>query len=216
MDFESYEEAEVWILDHQLGRRNLLNHHAVRRIRGQLYNRLKTKRENNLRRGTSPKDQIDTSGENAAEKVAKKSGVGVATVKRDGARVKTIEQLSQAAKIIAQEASDKDIKALAKLSESDQNIVARAVRVGDASSIKEAIKVSGVKAPQSKKPRKPQKKLDRPARYQQWYKANGPIVKLVDTIGREVNEMHGRHHKAVKAAMQRADDQMAQWMGVER
>ena len=41
MEFASYEEVEIWILNHQLGRRNLLKPAAIRKLRGELYNRLK-------------------------------------------------------------------------------------------------------------------------------------------------------------------------------
>jgi len=89
---DTYEDAELWILSHQLGRRNLLDPHALRKVRGDLYNRLK-------RKDGGHGDQLDHTpqsgragcqndtplGENArqsasnattaAEKVAEKAGV---------------------------------------------------------------------------------------------------------------------------------------------
>ncbi len=41
MKFPGYDECEMWILNHQLGRRNLLDPVTIRTIRGELYNRMK-------------------------------------------------------------------------------------------------------------------------------------------------------------------------------
>ncbi len=59
MHFDNYEEAEVWILNHQLGRRNLLNPTEIRNVRGELYNRLKTTHGGD-RKSEKSKCQIET------------------------------------------------------------------------------------------------------------------------------------------------------------
>ena len=149
MAFGDYEEVEVWILNHQLGRRNLLKPSAIRKIRGELYNRLKRPDKGHGKQ--SSKDakaecQIDTPPPSAAKKIAEKAGVSESTVKRDGARVEAIEKLTKAAQAISDKASDADVKALSKLSASDQNAVARAIRVGEASGILDAMKQGGHKS----------------------------------------------------------------------
>jgi len=144
LKFANYEEAEVWILKHQVGRRNLLNPAAVRKVRGQLYNRLKTGRGGD-HTSQEAKCRNDTLLSDAAQKVAEKAGVSPATVKRDGARVEALEKLSKAARIVAEKAGDKDILALGKLSLDEQDAVARAVGVRQAATIRDAIKQTGAK-----------------------------------------------------------------------
>ena len=145
MHFANYEEAEVWILNHQLGRRNLLNPTEIRKIRGELYNRLKSTHGGD-RKSEESKCQFETLIGDAAMQVAERAGVSPATVKRDGDRVETLENLTKSARNVAEQASDKDVKSLAKLSASDQNAVARAMRVGQARTIPDAIKLISVKA----------------------------------------------------------------------
>lgn len=154
MDFDSYEEAELWILNHQLGRRNLLKPAAVRKLRGDLYNRLKTqpgrpptppaegKRGQNVT--FTSEDGKSPSGP-AAETVADKAGVSPRTVKRDGARATAIDHLTETARVIADKATDKEVKSLAALAPADQNVVARAIRTGQETSVTDAIKQAGLK-----------------------------------------------------------------------
>jgi hypothetical protein len=61
----------------------------------------------------------------------------------------------------------------------------------------------------------PKRQLDRSAWYKQFDSKVSPLVKLVDKIAREIGEMHGKHHRAVKAAMEKMGDEMASWMEVE-
>ncbi len=149
MHFASYEDAEVWILNHQLGRRNLLNPTAIRKIRGELYNRLKVSHGGD-RKSEKSKCQFETLIGDAATEVAEKAGVSRSTIIRDGDRVETLENLTKSARSVAENASDKDVKSLAKLSASDQNAVARAVRVGQAHTIPDAIKLISAKAGKDK------------------------------------------------------------------
>jgi hypothetical protein len=156
LTFASYDDAEIWILDHQLGRRNLLKPAAIRKVRGELYNRLKaSKGGDRPPQSERAKCQIDTlvstSGGSAAKKVAEKAGVSEATVKRDGARVEAEAKLSKAAKAISEKASDAEVKALAKLDKPEQDKVARAIRTGQAESLKDALKLKG-KPPKKSKP----------------------------------------------------------------
>ena len=149
MHFANYEEAEVWILNHQLGRRNLLNPTAIRKIRGELYNRLKASHGGD-RKSEKSKCQFETLIGDAATEVAEKTGVSRSTIIRDGDRVKTLENLTKSARNVAENSSDKDVKSLAKLSASDQYAVARAVRVGQACTIPDAIKLISAKAGKDK------------------------------------------------------------------
>lgn len=144
MDFSNYDEAEIWILNHQLGRRNLLKPAAIREIRGKLYNRLKTSHGGD-RKSEKSKCQSETLIGDAATEVAEKAGVSRSTIIRDGDHVKTLESLTKAARSVAENASDKDVKLLASLSASGQDAVARAVRVGKAPTISDAIKLIGAK-----------------------------------------------------------------------
>ena len=149
MHFANYDEAEVWILSHQLGRRNLLNPTEIRKVRGELYNRLKTTHGGD-RKSEKSKCQFETLIGDAATEVAEKSGVSRSTIIRDGDRVETLENLTKSARSVAENASDKDVKSLVKLSASDQKAVARAVRVGQARTIPDAIKLISAKAGKDK------------------------------------------------------------------
>ena len=146
LKFGSYEEAEIWILDHQLGQRNLLKPAAIRKVRGQLYNRLKGQQGGDHTSQEAKGQNVPLLG-TAASQVATKAGVSEKTVKRDGARVAAIEGLTKPAQKVAEGATDAEVKTLAKLDETGQNAVARAVRTGQAGSVKEAVKVTGVKPP---------------------------------------------------------------------
>ena len=76
MSFNSEEEAIGWILENQLGRRNL-NPTQLRYLRGELYNRRKKIREDNIKTGKNyPKPQNEGSG-TTAQAMAKEFGVGV-------------------------------------------------------------------------------------------------------------------------------------------
>lgn len=219
MEFETIEDVELWILEHQLGSRNLLKPAAIRKLRGQLYNRLKGRQGHNLRSEERKKYQNDTSCADAAKRLAKQTGVSTATIKRDGAREEAQEALNtltKAAQFISADMSDKDVKHLASLSPPDQDAVARAIRTGQATTLAQAAKLSGVKAPKRHRAsKKPKRQLDRSGWYKQFDKSISPIVKLVDQIAREVNEMHGKHHRKVKDLMNQIGDTMAEWMQVE-
>lgn len=63
---------------------------------------------------------------------------------------------------------------------------------------------------------KPPKQYDRSFWYKQWNTSIGPLVRLVDKIAREVNEMHGARHKGVKEGLDLATRNMIEWMGVKK
>ncbi len=151
------EDVEIWILDHQLGRRNLLAPQALRKTRGELYNRLKRKDggHGDQRAG----GQNVTPNPDAAEKIAEKAGVSSRTVKRDGKRVETLEKCAHAVqKAVANgtmKASDADLKTLSRLPEGDQQAVVTAIRKGRAKSVKEAMELDGITTPAKKSKGKP-------------------------------------------------------------
>lgn len=214
MNFVDYEDAEIWILNHQLGRRNLLRPIDIKRVVGELYNRLKGKQGGDHKSSESKRQNDDLIGK-TSEKLGEKSGLSPRKVERSGARVESEAKLTKAAKIVADKATDAEVKALSQLEVSDQDQVARLVRTGKAKSVKEGLK--GFKPPTAeKKPDKPPKQYDRSFWYKQWNTSIGPLVRLVDKIARELNEMHGARHKGVKEGLDLATRNMIEWMGVKK
>ena len=217
------EDVEIWILDHQLGRRNLLSPQAIRKARGDLYNRMKRKDgghgDHAPQRGR-PECQNDTPVGDAAEKIGAKAGVSPSTIKRDGRRADTLEGCSpviqRAVGSGTLKASDADLKSLSKLTAGDQQTIATTIRKGRAKSVKEAMKLDGIKAPAAKpaKP-KPPKKFDKAAYFKQWEQAIGPVVRLVDKIADGVGEKGSEDHVCVQEALEHASRNMAAWMGVK-
>jgi hypothetical protein len=208
MTFASYDDAELWILNHQLGRRNLLKRAAVRKLRGDLYNRLKKERGGDpAPQNERPKGQNVTLNTTAAETVAETTGVSSRTVKRDGIRAAALDKLTRAAAIIAENASDKEVKLLAALEPGNQDIVARAVRTGQDASIEAAMKRAGFKPKTRKRGSKgPQKGTSR---------QKTSAASLVDTLTKkhighvargltniaEVNGGEGAQFKAADAGL---------------
>jgi len=139
-------EAELWIWDRALGRRNLLDPAAVRKLRGQMYNRLKRQDSGrgNLKKGPegqivppgdseAPEGHVDTP-KTAAETVAEKAGVTSRTVKRDGAYVEALESCVKPIQLIIENnlanPTASEMKWLAKRDVAVQNAIARSVRTG--------------------------------------------------------------------------------------
>lgn len=89
--FADREAAEDWVLRNQLGRRNL-SPDAASLLRGRLYNRQKRERG-----GTGANQYTEQMYQNepsaTAERLASELGVSPATVKRDGAFARAVEEL---------------------------------------------------------------------------------------------------------------------------
>ena len=104
--FTDFNEVKNHMIMHQLGRRNL-DPMAASLLRGQLYNARKNKQGGDRK----SKDHGDTLKDTAAT-VAKETGVSKATVKRDGALAKAVDNLDKAVKKgeITQEGKDLIIK----------------------------------------------------------------------------------------------------------
>lgn len=211
LDFKCIEEAEIWILENALGQRNLKKPADQRKVCAKLYNTLKQQRGGDRK----SKGQNEPLIRNAAAQVASKAGLSVSTVKRRVNTEAKIEAMSQAAQAACEGATNADIDRMAKLSSSDQTAVARAIRTGQANSIRAAIKATGAKPKAPAKRAKPSKKLEPPAYYKQYYKAIGPVVRLVDKIANGVGEKNSAKHKAVHAALNKATTEMKKWMGVK-
>jgi hypothetical protein len=215
MNFASYEDVEIWILNHQLGRRNLLKPSDIRKVIGELYNR--TKRQDKGHGDQKSGYQNDTPILTAAQEVAEKAGISPATVKRDGARVDIEAKLTKAANAIADKATDAEVKALAKLDSSDQDQVARSIRTGQAKTVKEALK--GIKpSGGSTKPPKatPPNKNSRSSWYKKWNTAIGPLCRLVDKIAEELGESKCDSQNTVQDHLNVATEEMMDWLGVKR
>jgi|GEM_PF-2723490 len=215
----SYEDAEVWILDRQLGRRNLLSPQGIRKIRGELYNRLKGQQGGD-RKSQESKCQNDTLIGDKAQKVAEKAGVSPETVKRDGARIealnKCISALQKGINSGKFKATDAQIKALAKTPHEKQNAVAKAARSGTPLETAMAEqKIGTPKPPPKPKPKKPPKKLDKKGYYQEWTRAIGPLVRLVDKIANGVGEKNGESHKVILGQLDACTEEMQEWMQVK-
>jgi len=170
MTFANIEAAERWMLERQAGKRNLTER-QLSEVRGRLYNRIKADKADNLPDPNSPKDQIDTlgktqgktqdSGKTSAETVAEQFEVSPATVKRDAKRVSIIDNLNEGVKKslgkTVHDAAMTDLQKLAKLDESGQSIVARAVRTGQAKTLKDALKSAPKAEPKEPKDEKPKR-----------------------------------------------------------
>lgn len=146
MQFASYDEAELWILNHQLGRRNLLSPQAQRKLVGDLYNRLKRDQGRPEKRGQIV-PFIENEPIKTAEKVAETVGLSARTVKRDGVFAERLDKLDESLRRQIQEGAkvtDSQLKKLVTVSAASQKAIARALRVGQAEDITTAAKVAGV------------------------------------------------------------------------
>ena len=215
---DTYDDVELWILNRQLGRRNLLAPHAIRKVRGDLYNRLKRKDgghgdQRSDRQNVGPKP-------NSARQVAQNAGVSPRTVERDGARAAALDKCSTSVQkgieTGAFKASDAEVKTLAKLPIEDQNTIATDLRKGHANSVRESMKTREIKAPKKPAKKKPPRKFDRPALFKRWEKAIGPVVRTVDDIAKQVGEKGCVSHKTILGQLEACTEEMAEWMGVEK
>ena len=163
LEFAGYDEACLWIFERQTKRRNLTPQQLAE-LRGKWHNALKRSKADNLPKsgenatppeGTdSPKDQIDPlaktqgntpiSGKKTAEVIAEKTGVSTATVKRDARKDQTIEAIPEPIRngihTALWKAAQPDLDRFVKLDPGDQQAAARAIRVGQAATLKAAMK----------------------------------------------------------------------------
>ena len=166
MSFAGYDEVIVWMLERQAGRRNLTPH-QLSEIRGKWYLAAKDKSPE----ARLPSGQIGHQGENiektaipakkTAEVIAEKTGVSEHTVRRDGKTQATIQAIPEnirgGMKDTLNQANQTDLDRFSKLDAGAQQTVARAVRVGQAKTLKDVLKT--VPAPAGK-PKPPVKALE--------------------------------------------------------
>lgn len=170
MEFDDIGAAEVWILRRQAGRRNLTPQQLAE-IRGRWYNAEKDRDpESRL-----PSGQIDHQGrdtektkeprEKTADRIAAETGVSEATVRRDAKKQETIQAIPEnirgGMKDVLQSATQGLLGRFVGLDSGDQQKIARAVRCGQAASLKDAFGSEGVALtkPKATKPPKPGKEV---------------------------------------------------------
>ena len=219
MKFADYDEAELWLIRHQLGTRGI-DPDAAKKLRGTLYNKLKQPHG-----GQTPEEgkyQIDTSLL-TRETVAAQTGVSPATIARDGAFVDELATLeTDLQKAIAMrhiKLSAPELKRLASLSKADQNAMGTVLRKGLATTLAEGFTKCGIiKAPPKAKPKatKPPKQYDRSSWFKQWEQSIGPICRLVDKIANELGESKSKHQNSVQAHLNHATEAMMDWLGVKK
>lgn len=143
MPFKSRNEAALWILEHQLGRRNLLKPEAIRKIRGELYNRLKGPQGGD-HRSTLQNGSLKGG---AAKHVADLAGVSTGTVMRDGKYAEALGNLSEpirkAVETCQIKASEAEVLAMAEMPKGEQQAAVRDLRVGKSPSLTAAIESHG-------------------------------------------------------------------------
>lgn len=161
---ETYEDAELWILNRQLGRRNLMSPQVQRRLVGELYNHLKGPRggDHKSEKSNCQSDSLigDAAIGDAAKETADKAKVSPATAVRSGALVDALAECIPGVKkgidAGAFKIPDADIKILSKLPKEDQNTITNDLRKDLAKTVKESMKRHKIKAPAPpKKPNKP-------------------------------------------------------------
>lgn len=222
VESDSYEDAELWVLNHQLGRRNLLSPQGIRKVRGELYNRLKRQDGGH---GDQGADRQNVGPKPAAETIAKAAGVGPRTVERDGASIAALAKCTTAIQkginSDAFKASAAELQTLSKLADQHQDNIASDLRKDRAKTVTAAMKLRKIKAPAPKTKAKPPakkklpKKLDKKAYYKQWTAAIGPVVRLVDKIANGVGEKNSKPHKFILVQLENCTKEMDAWMRVK-
>jgi len=77
---------------------------------------------------------------------------------------------------------------------------------------RQAAKLNG--DPPPKKKAKPGKKFDKPALYKEWGRTIGPLMRLLDRIGREVGEPESPSKEVILGQLDAATEEMGEWMQV--
>ena len=143
-DFENREHALNWIINNQLGRRNL-NPKQIAYLRGKRYETEKKISTDNLMVGTiSPKYQFDNSGKSpkTSENIAKEYGVNQSTIIRNAQFSRVVDKLPTETKNTvlsgAEKISHADTSTILKMDKSTQKKFLKEVESG--TPIKEAVK----------------------------------------------------------------------------
>ncbi len=235
VDLPDRAAAYRWIYVYQFSRRNKVPTAAeIRSFRGRWYNEAKQdKTDNILPTGGNPKCQNDPSGHppgetlqkqgSTAKQIAEQTGVSEATVKRNAAYVEALKKCSASVQkginSGAFKASAADVQTLSELNEVNQDNIANDLRKGQANSVKEAMKLRGIKPPAGKKKKptkpKPPKKLDKNALYKEWDKAIGPLIRTLNKIAGDVGEKNGPSHKVIQGQLDACTEEMGEWMQVK-
>ncbi|BDD02269.1 ParB/RepB/Spo0J family partition protein [Persicobacter psychrovividus] len=92
--FANQEAVKDWMINNQLGRRNLSTQQASY-LRGLLYNRYKQNHGGQLAGENQGSGQNDHSTKKTAEKIAEKTGVGEKTIRRDAKYAEGLEKIGE-------------------------------------------------------------------------------------------------------------------------
>lgn len=154
---DNMDDAEDWVFYHQYNRRNVLAPVAVRKLRGQRYNKIKGQRGGDRSKGQTEL-LAETKSTSTAEVVAKETGVDESTIKRDGKFAEALTKIQpKIAALIetgAIKGTDEAVRKLATLDKGKQEEIAREVRVGNAPNLQTAMKKKGyLRKPAKKKPK---------------------------------------------------------------
>lgn len=204
IQFVDENAAINWIVHNQLGRRNVTPQEASY-LRGKLYIAEKADQTENLKkRHESPKDQNDPSGDTAA-KVAEQTGVSAPTVKRDAKKAEALdklpEQVRDGIRSGKYKATAAAIKKAGAMSIGEIGPVARKLRVGETSSLDEAIGIKGPKADTPKTASKPPAKKGQPTvDVRKWAELETAVGKLVrlNTALKEHCKCGLDHHETIR------------------
>ncbi len=210
-------QAELAEIDENLLRNELTAIQEAKALkrRKEIYLELHPETGHGRKASKPPKGDKEGNLPSFGEDTARKTGKSRTTVQR---AVKLAKDITDAAAIQldgTKVADNKaELKRLSALNEDDQITVATAIRKKRAQSVKEAMKLDGIKAPSKPKSSKPPKKLDKKAYFKQWENAIGPLVRLVDKIADGV-ATKGIHRQVVQKHLNDATEEMMAWMGVK-
>ena len=150
--FDDWDEAVLWVLEHVDGRRHLTPA-AEKKNLGDIYNRRKAMME---AAASNPQneDQGSKEGLRTSDILAKERGVSHATVERAGAFAENMDKVSAPVRreIIKGElkATEADVAALATADATTQQQIAREVKEGEVSTLREAMAKHGLAKPKAK------------------------------------------------------------------
>lgn len=188
--FKDDKEAENWIINHQLGRRNL-NPQAQSYLRGKLHQARKLNKSENSKK-TKPQNEVSFS---TADEIAAETGVSKSTVQRDDKYAEAVDSLAKpiqdAVKSGELRATKTEIQQLAEYDKQSQKQIVDSVQSGEVGSIKEAIEGDDEQAASSNGKAKPSAAslVDQLLR-----KHVGYLVRGIDAVA-EANGGKGKYHR---------------------